>query len=96
MATTQNFHLPLPGSVYRQLRKEADRRRVPATALAREAVEAWLEKLHREALHAEIAQYAQRQAGSTMDLDEPLEIAAVDMLNASSAVSRRSRKAGKR
>ena len=96
MANTQNFHLPLPDSVYRRLRREADRRRVPATALAREAVEAWLDKAHREALHTEIAQYARQQAGTNADLDEPLESAAVEMLNSPDSVSKRPRKAGKR
>ena len=96
MNNTQNFHLPLPDSVYRRLRKEADRRRVPATALAREAVEIWLEKAHRETLHAEIAQYAKHQAGTKSDIDEQLEAAAVEMLNSSEVVSKRLRGAGKR
>ena len=96
MDNTQNFHLPLPDSVYRRLRKEAERRRVPATALAREAVEAWLDRTHREALHTEIAQYARQQAGTNADLDVQLEGAAVEMLNSSGAVSKKPRKAGKR
>ena len=96
MNNNQNFHLPLPDAVYRRLRKEADRRRVPATTLAREAVEVWLEKAHWDALHAEIAQYAQQQAGTKADLDEQLESAAVKTLNSSEAVSKRPRRAGKR
>ena len=45
MDRNQNFHLPLPDSVYRRLRKEAEHRGIPATALAREAVEAWLDQI---------------------------------------------------
>lgn len=96
MNNIQNFHLPLPDAVYQRLRREADRRRVPATALAKAAVEAWLDKAHKEALHAEIAEYARQQAGTNADLDKPLESASVELLNSSGAVSKRQRKASKR
>jgi hypothetical protein len=38
----RNFHLPLPERTYALLRAEAERARVPATTLAREAIDAWL------------------------------------------------------
>ena len=96
MPDVQNFHLPLPDAVYRQLRQEADRRRVPATALAREAVEAWLDKAQREVLHSEIAKYAKEHAGSQVDLDQQLEAAGVEMLKDSRSGTKSRRKARKR
>jgi len=38
----KNFHLPLPDQTYAHLRAEAERAEVPATALAREAIDWWL------------------------------------------------------
>src|SRR5438105_5715457 len=35
----KNFHLPLPEQTYSRLRAEAERTQVPATALAREAID---------------------------------------------------------
>ena len=96
MPDMQNFHLPLPDAVYRQLRKEADRRQVPATALAREAVEAWLDKIQRETVHNEIADYARQTAGSTVDLDEQLENAGIAILTEPMSRAKPRRKAGKR
>jgi hypothetical protein len=37
----KNFHLPLAERTYLQLRAEAERARVPATSLAREAINLW-------------------------------------------------------
>jgi S-adenosylmethionine synthetase len=38
----RNFHLPLPEQTYTHLRAEAERAKLPATALAREAIDWWL------------------------------------------------------
>lgn len=38
----KNFHLPLPERLYTLLRAEAERAQLPATTLAREAIDAWL------------------------------------------------------
>src|SRR5690242_11014571 len=38
----KNFHLPLPEQTYALLREEAERTQLPATTLAREAIDAWL------------------------------------------------------
>jgi len=38
----KNFHLPLPEQTYAHLRAEAERMQVPATTLAREALDSWL------------------------------------------------------
>jgi hypothetical protein len=38
----KNFHLPRPEQTYLQLRAEAKRSQVPATILARGAIDLWL------------------------------------------------------
>jgi len=75
-----NFHLPLPDPLYQTLRKEAERLKRPATGLAREAIESWLRRRHRQALHEAISDYAARHAGSDIDLDEELEAASIEHL----------------
>jgi hypothetical protein len=52
----------------------------PATVLAREALEEWLQRRRRAALHAEIAAYAAECAGSLADLDPALEAAGLESL----------------
>ena len=47
----KNFHLPLPEQTYNHLRAEAERAQVPATALAREAIDWWLRQQLRKARH---------------------------------------------
>lgn len=75
-----NFHLPLPADVYEGLRDAARRLSVPATQLARQAVEEWVRQQRVNAVHEELASYAQAYAGTTADLDEPLEGAAIEHL----------------
>ena len=58
----RNFHLPLPEQTYMSLRAEAERTGVPATALAREAVDWWLRQQGRKARHDAIAAYATEMA----------------------------------
>jgi hypothetical protein len=76
----KNFHLPLPDQTYSLLRAEAGRARIPATTLAREAIDQWLLQQKRKALHAEIAAYASAAAGTSHDLDRELESAAIEHL----------------
>lgn len=76
----KNFHLPLPEQTYSQLRAEAERARVPATALAREAIDCWLRQQLRKARHDQIAAYAAQMAGSGLDLDPDLEAAGIELL----------------
>lgn len=73
----KNFHLPLPERTYADLRAEAERTGVPATTLAREAVDRWLRNRLREARHNAIAAYASEMAGTRLDLDADLESAAI-------------------
>lgn len=72
----KNFHLPLPEQTYLSLRAEAERTGVPATTLAREALDFWLRQQLRKARHDAIAAYAAEMAGTRLDLDVDLEAAA--------------------
>jgi predicted DNA-binding protein len=80
-ATSHNFHVPLPEGIYTRLRDQAKRQHRPATQLAKQAVEYWLEEQERLALHEEITQYAASVAGTNDDLDEQLETASLEHLN---------------
>jgi hypothetical protein len=76
----KNFHVPLPEQTYDNLRAEAKRMQVPATTLAREAVEWWLRQQLRKSRQEAIAAYAAEMAGTQLDLDSDLESAAIDHL----------------
>jgi hypothetical protein len=76
----RNFHLPLPEQTYTHLRAEAERAQVPATALAREAIDWWLRQQLRKARHDQIAAYAAEMAGTDLDLDSHLEAAGIERL----------------
>jgi hypothetical protein len=76
----KNFHLPLPERTYLMLRAEAKRAQLPATTLAREAIDGWLKEQARKSRHDAIAAYAAEMAGTEMDLDKTLESAAVEHL----------------
>jgi predicted DNA-binding protein len=78
--SVRNFHVPLPEELYLRLKYAANRQGRPATQLAKQAVEYWLQEQERLAVHEEIAQYAAEVAGSEADLDESLEAAAVEHL----------------
>jgi hypothetical protein len=76
----KNFHLPLPEDTYSHLKAEAQRANVPATILAREAIDAWLRQQFRQARHKAIAEYAAEAAGTRSDLDPDLELAGIEHL----------------
>ena len=76
----RNFHLPLPEPTYTHLRAEAERAQVPATALAREAIDCWLRQRFRKARHDQVAAYAAEMAGTDLDLDPDLESAGIEHL----------------
>jgi predicted transcriptional regulator len=76
----KNFHLPLPDQTYARLKTEAERMQVPATTLAREAVDGWLRQQFRKARKDAIAAYAAEMAGTHLDLDSDLESAAIEHL----------------
>jgi predicted transcriptional regulator len=76
----KNFHVPLPDDIYNNLRTAAERSQVPATALAREAIDFWLRHQARKARHAAIASYAAEVEGTSLDLDADLESAGIEHL----------------
>ena len=76
----RNFHLPLPEALHRRLNAAAKRDGAPATAVAREAIEYWLDERERQAVHEAVAEYARSMAGSAADLDSDLEAASVEHL----------------
>ena len=76
----KNFHLPLPEETYSYLRAEAERARVPATILAREAIDVWLRQQRRLVRRDAIAAYAAEMAGTRFDLDPDLESAGIEHL----------------
>ena len=77
---TRNLHVPLSEPLHERLRAEAARSGRPATTLAREAIEVWIEERRRRAVHDAIAEYAERMARSPADLDEDLEKASIEHL----------------
>ena len=79
-AAMKNFHLPLSEQTYGHLRAEAERAQVPATVLAREAIDLWLRQQRRKARHDQIAAYAAEMAGTDADLDADLEAAGIEHL----------------
>ncbi|HVQ77247.1 MAG TPA: hypothetical protein VMT79_17110 [Candidatus Binatia bacterium] len=81
-ASLRNFHLPLPEDTYEALRLEASRLRKPATVVAREAIEKWLEEQRRAVVREAIAAYAVQHAGSAVDLDPALESAGLEAWHA--------------
>ena len=76
----KNFHVPLPEQIYSRLRAEAERMQLPATTLAREAIDSWLKHQARKARHDAIAAYAAEMAGTDLDLDRELESAGIEHL----------------
>ncbi|MFI5402774.1 MAG: hypothetical protein ACHQ1G_07555 [Planctomycetota bacterium] len=76
----RKLHVPLDDGLHRRLRAEADRTGRPATQLARDAIDRFLNALRRAALHESIAAYASANAGTKADLDADLEAAGIDHL----------------
>jgi hypothetical protein len=76
----KNFHLPLPEQTWSGLRAEAERAHVPATALAREAIDSWLREQVKKARHNQIVAWAAEMAGTDLDLDSGLEAAGIEQL----------------
>jgi hypothetical protein len=76
----KNIHLPLPDDAYAALQAEAKRQRMPATTMARVAIQNWLTARKKALRRQEIAEYAEAMAGTGADLDRALEQATVDLL----------------
>jgi site-specific recombinase XerC len=75
--SVRNFHVPLPVALYKRLQKEAEERSVPATQLARRAIEAWLKTRERIRVAEGIRAYAVTAAGTDEDLDREMETASL-------------------
>jgi len=84
----KNFHVPLPDETYDHLRIAAERSKVPATALAREAIDFWLREQARKARHDAIVAFAAQAAGTSLDLDEELESTGIEHLVKAGKASR--------
>jgi predicted DNA-binding protein len=93
---SRNFHVPLPEELYQALRSEAERRGRPATALVREVLEEWGERLRAETLHSEIVNYAAKNAGSSADIDAELEAAGIELLTKEPGKAKPARRRAKR
>jgi len=63
---THNLHVPRPRALHERLRAESARSGRPVTALAREAIEFWIEEQQRLAVHESIAEYAREMAGALL------------------------------
>lgn len=74
---SRNFHVPLPEALYLRLQKEAEERAIPATQLARKAIEAWLKARERMQIAEDIQAYAVAVAGTDEDLDREMQAAAL-------------------
>ena len=75
----KKMHLPLPPELHADLREQAEAFGVPATTLARQAIEEWLERRRREQIAEELRVYALEMAGTEADLDEEFEAAGVEV-----------------
>jgi hypothetical protein len=73
--------MPLPEPVYQRLKFVAKKQHKPATQLAKQALEYWLDEQERLVLHEEIASYAAAIAGTTDDIDENLEMTSLELLD---------------
>ena len=76
----KNFHLPLPDQIFEQLKLEAQRSQVPATSMARQAIQTWLAARKKAVRQQAIAAYAAENAGTEVDLDPALESATIEFL----------------
>jgi hypothetical protein len=80
LENVKSFHLRLPDDTYAQLRAAAERSNLPATVIAREAIDFWLRQQLRKARHDAIAAYAVEAAGTDLDLAAKLEAAGIEHL----------------
>lgn len=88
----KNFHLPLPDLTHAQLHALAEQARLPATTLAREAIDAWLREQSRKARRDAVAAYASEMAGTHLDLDPQLEAAGIEHLTKMQLEAKKGRK----
>ena len=80
MTPFKKFNLPLPEEIHKALFAESKHAGIPATRLARSAIQDWLDQQRQERRTEEIHQFARENAGTDLDLDQYLEAAANDEL----------------
>ena len=76
----KNFHLPLSADLYAGLREAAARAGAPATDVAREAIQAWLNEERRRQQRTELANFVDANAGSAWDTDPQWEAAGLETI----------------
>ena len=76
----KNFHLPLSADLYAGLREAAARAGAPATDVAREAIQTWLNEDRRRQQRTELADFVEANAGSAWDLDPQWEAAGLETI----------------
>lgn len=76
----KNLHVPLPPELHSALKQQSEQLSIPATSLAREAIEEWLERRRRAEVAEQIREYAEAVAGTKDDLDEALAVAGEEEL----------------
>ena len=76
----QQIQVSLPMELYQKLSDEAERTQQAEEAVARLAIEKWLEERRQEWIEAEIAAFAEEYAGTEFDLDNELEAAGIEFL----------------
>ncbi len=74
----KSFHVPLSEKTDKDLRIYAERLQVPATRLARQAIDRCLRDQLQRARNEAIASYAAEVAGTRLDLDPALESAGIE------------------
>ena len=77
----KNFHLPLSADLYAGLREAAARAGAPATDVAREAIQAWLNEDRRRQQRTELANFVEANAGSAWDSDPQWEAAGLETIS---------------
>jgi predicted transcriptional regulator len=75
---TKNLHVTLPSELDAELKDQARRLGVSATAIARAAIAECVGRQKSERLAGEIRAYADAMAGTGVDLDEAFEAGGVD------------------
>ncbi len=78
--TDKKLNVPLSQEMHQALFSEAHAAGVPATRLVRSLLEDWLEQRRRERRREEVRKFALKHAGSTLDLEPELEVAATEEL----------------
>ncbi len=68
----RNFHLPLPADLYAELSLAAKGEGEPSTALARRAIQFFLEVRRKRELGRQVREFALRHAGTPVDYDSEL------------------------